>query len=222
MRTFAIGDIHGCHTALTTLLREIHARREDRIVFLGDYIDRGPDSRSVLDRLVGLGEWCSPIYLRGNHEVMVLKARTNPLDANGWRSCGGFEALVSYGAEFRNDWERSIPARHWKFLEQTLPYYETEKHVFVHGCLDPDLEMSEQPEWLLFWENFRQMKPHKSGKKIICGHTPQHSGIINDAGYAACIDTGAAVGGWLTCLDVNSGKYWQANEKAETRAGQLD
>jgi len=219
MRTFAIGDIHGCHTALTTLLGRVRPAVEDRVVFLGDYIDRGPDSRSVLDRLVSLGDWCEPVFLRGNHEVMILKARTDPLDANGWRSCGGFEALVSYGAEFRTDWATTIPAAHWQFLEQTVPFFETAKQIFVHGCLDPDLDMAEQSEWLLYWENFGRMKPHKSGKKIFCGHTPQRSGIINDIGYAACIDTGAAVGGWLTCLDVDSGEYWQANEKGETRMG---
>lgn len=221
MRTFAIGDIHGCHTALTTLLREIHARREDRIVFLGDYIDRGPDSRSVLDRLVSLDNWCSPVFLRGNHESMILESRGDPLKANQWRSCGGFEALISYGGEYRIEWESTIPKLHWKFLERTIPFYETERNIFVHGCLEPEIDMADQPEWVLYWETFGQLKPHKSGKKIICGHTPQRSGQINDVGFAACIDTGAAVGGWLTCLDVDSGKYWQSNEKAETRAGQM-
>ena len=68
---------------------------------------------------------------------------------------------------------------------------------------------------------FRSIKPHKSGKKIICGHSLQRSGQISDVGFAVCIETGAAFGGWLTCLDVDSGEFWQANEQGETRAGSL-
>ena len=67
--------------------------------------------------------------------------------------------------------------------------------------------MNDQPDWLLYWEFFDQLKPHKSGKKIICGHTPQRSGDIKDIGFGVCIDTGPAMGGWLTCLDANLGKY---------------
>ena len=77
--------------------------------------------------------------------------------------------------------------------------------------------MADQPDWLLYWEFFERIQPHKSGKKIICGHTQQRSGQINDLGFAACIDTGAVLGGWLTCLDVDTGRYWQANEKGTTR-----
>jgi len=73
--------------------------------------------------------------------------------------------------------------------------------------LDAELDMNDQPDWLLYWEFFDQLKPHKSGKKIICGHTPQRSGDIKDIGFGVCIDTGPAMGGWLTCLDANLGKY---------------
>jgi serine/threonine protein phosphatase 1 len=81
--------------------------------------------------------------------------------------------------------------------------------------------MSEQPDWLLYWEFFDRLQAHKSGKRIVCGHTPQPSGEIKDVGFTVCIDTGPASGGWLTCLDVNSGKYWQAKEDGTTRAGIL-
>lgn len=221
MRTLAIGDIHGCHTSLTNLLRIVHPRADDQIIFLGDYIDRGPASRLVMDLLINSPKVCSAVFLRGNHEVMILEAREDPLKANLWRSYGGDEMLASYSVGYKDDWLAGIPDAHWNFLEHTRPYFETDRVIFVHACLDPELDMEEQQAWLLYWEQFGRMQPHKSGKKIVCGHTPQRSGKINDVKFAACIDTGAVVGGWLTCLNADSGEYWQANEKGETRTGIL-
>ena len=221
MRTLAIGDIHGCNTALTHLLREVQPIIDDRIIFLGDYIDRGPASRQVIETLLELKRACSAVFLRGNHEVMILDARENFLKSNIWQSYGGLDTAFSYGSKSGQDCEVSIPDSHWEFFEQTARSFETERHIFVHACLDPELDLADQPDWLLFWEYFERIQPHKSGKRVICGHSVQHSGRIKDKGFAACIDTGAAVGGWLTCLDVESGKYWQANEKGATRAGAL-
>src|SRR5215203_2568112 len=93
MRTLAIGDIHGCHIALTCLLQQVEPRAEDRIVFLGDYIDRGPASREVVDILLSLKKVCSPIFLRGNHEVMLLKARRNARETRLWQISGGLETV---------------------------------------------------------------------------------------------------------------------------------
>jgi serine/threonine protein phosphatase 1 len=217
MRSLAIGDIHGCNTALLQLLDHVQPSAADQVVFLGDYIERGPGSRQVIDSLLELRNRCSPVFLRGNHEVMILDAKEDPFKANLWQSYGGLEALVSYGAEFRQDWAAAIPNSHWKFLEKTVRFFETPDIIFVHACLAPHLEMQDQPDWLLFWEFFDRIQPHKSGKRVICGHSLQRSGMINNAGFAICIDTGPAVGGWLTCLDVHSGEYWQANEKGITR-----
>jgi serine/threonine protein phosphatase 1 len=220
MRTLAIGDIHGCNTALTNLLKIVKPNREDRIIFLGDYIDRGPSSREVIEALFDLQKSCAPIFLRGNHEVMILDARGDTLKSNLWQSYGGLETLFSYGANYKNDLV-SIPDAHWAFIEKTQRFFETETHIFVHACLDSDLDMPNQPDWLLFWEFFERVKPHKSGKTVVCGHSPQRSGRIADNGFALCIDTGAAYGGWLTCLDVSSGNYWQTKENGGTRDGNL-
>jgi len=221
MRTLAIGDIHGCNTALVILLNQVQPTDEDRIIFLGDYIDRGSASRDVIESLMDLSKTRSPIFLRGNHEVMILEAREDSLKANLWQSYGGLDTLFSYGAQYRQDWASAIPDGHWKFIERTVRLFETETHIFVHACLDPELDMSDQPDWLLYWEFFERMQPHKSGKRIVCGHTPQRSGEIKDVGFAVCIDTGPAVGGWVTCLDVSSGKFWQADEKGNSRRGTL-
>lgn len=221
MRTLAIGDIHGCNTALARLLRQVKPEPRDQIVFLGDYIDRGPGSREVIDSLLELEKKCSTVFLRGNHEVMILEARESFLKSDMWQSYGGLETNFSYGSDYRQDWESAIPDMHWQFLERTVRFFETERQIFVHACLDPELELVDQPDWLLYWEFFERVQPHKSGKRIICGHTVQGSGLIKDVGFAACIDTGPAGGGWLTCLDVNSGKYWQATENGDARQGAL-
>jgi serine/threonine protein phosphatase 1 len=194
----------------------------DQLIFVGDYIDRGPASRQVIDSLLELEKTCSTVFLRGNHEAMILEAREDPLKASLWQSYGGFEALTSYGAEFCKDWAAAIPDSHWAFLERTVRFFETSNLIFVHACLDPDLEMKDQPDWLLFWEFFDRIKPHSSGKRVICGHSPQRSRLIKDLGFAACIDTGPAAGGWLTCLEVDSGHYWQANEEGNTREGRVE
>jgi len=219
MRTLAIGDIHGCHVALTCLLEQVELRADDKVVFLGDYIDRGPASCAVVELMVNWTAKCAPIFLRGNHEVMILDAREDDLKANLWQSYGGFEALISYDAAYDPNWAAKIPKSHWRFLARTERYLETKDHIFVHACLDPESDMDDQPDWLLYWENVDRLKPHKSGKRIICGHSPQRSGQILNLGFAVCIDTGAVNGGWLTCLDVITGRWWQANEKRQKRQG---
>jgi serine/threonine protein phosphatase 1 len=221
MRTLAIGDIHGCHVALTMLLEQVAPRPSDRLVFLGDYIDRRPASREVVESLLDLSRKCASVFLRGNHEAMILDAREDALKANVWQSYGGFEALISYGAEYNQNWASVIPDSHWNFFERTARHFETEDHIFIHACLDAEADMEDQPDWLLYWESLDRLKPHKSGKRIVCGHSPQRSGQILDLGFALCIDTGAVNGGWLTCLDVSSGAWWQSNEKRQTRLGSI-
>src|SRR5438093_515016 len=150
MRTLAIGDIHGCNSALTTLLNDVKPAPGDRIVFLGDYIDGGPASRQVIETLLKLRESCSTVFLRGNHEAMILEAREDPLKSNLWQSYGGLETLFSYGAEYRQDWSSAIPDAHWEFFERTVRFFETDTHIFVHDCLNPELDMSEQPDWIVY------------------------------------------------------------------------
>jgi len=202
-------------------LEKVAPGADDRIIFLGDYIDRGPASREVLHLLLDVSGKFTPVFLRGNHEVMILDARGDALKTNLWQSYGGFEALISYGADYSQDWATIIPKAHWKFFERTARYFETEDHIFVHACLDAEADMDEQPDWLLYWESLDHLKPHKSGKRIVCGHSPQRSGQILNLGFALCIDTGAVNGGWLTCLDVTTGLWWQANEKRAARRGSL-
>jgi calcineurin-like phosphoesterase family protein len=226
MRLLAIGDIHGCLTAFDALLELVSPQPDDQIITLGDYVDRGPDSCGVLDRLIALHAGGRLIALRGNHELMMLDVRRSGIDPF-WLSFGGNTTLHSYGIDEDDEIDTEyvlamIPEQHWKFLEEDcLPYYETEKHIFVHANLNPDLPLEKQSDHTLYWEKLVEPCAHRSGKTMICGHTRQKSGVPLDLGTSICIDTSIYDGGWLTCLDVLSGRIWQANEKGETRTGSL-
>ena len=215
MRILAIGDIHGCAIALEVLLTAVQPQPEDKIITLGDYVDKGANSKAVIDILIKLHTSGQLIPLKGNHELMMLRARDSSIAEKYWRRCGGDKTLKSYG-ETANLID--IPSSHWNFLENIcLNYWETDTHLFVHANVYPQKPLHQQPEYMLFWGGFEDSLPHYSGKKMVCGHTVQTSGLPCDLGFAICIDTWVDGGGWLTCLDVNSGEIWQANQKGEKR-----
>jgi serine/threonine protein phosphatase 1 len=224
MRILAIGDIHGCSQALDALLAEVQLRPDDHLVTLGDYVDRGPDSAGVLDRLLALRNTNHLVPLRGNHDWMMVQARTRWDESSlNWLLCGGQKTLESYRERGDSGTLDDVPPEHWDFLENGLrDWYETETHIFVHGCVCPDMDMADQPAYMLHWEPLEVSSPHKSGKLMICGHSAQRSGKVLDLGHAIGIDTWVYGEGWLTCLDVRSGKVWQANQQGLVRSGRLD
>ncbi len=223
MRVLAIGDVHGCLRAWDTLLAAVAPTQNDWIVTLGDYIDRGPDSCEVLDRLIDLHHGGRLIAIGGNHEEMLLDVREDFSTLPAWLESGGQETLVSYSrAGFGADL-RGIPEDHWAFMREIcVNYFETDTHFFVHGNVDPRLPLGEQPTAVLRWKKFLIPPPHCSGKIMVCGHTPQRSGLPLNLGHAVCIDTWAYGNGWLTCLDIASGQIWQANQQGQTRTAMLD
>lgn len=223
MRLLAIGDIHGCSQALDTLLAVVAPGGDDFLIVLGDYVDRGPDSKGVIDRLLKLHLKGQLIALRGNHDEMMLLARRGK-ERRAWLSFGGKETLASYGIPVLEDNQlRKIPQEHWHFLEHVCrDYYETSTHFFVHANVFPDVPLERQPTHQLYWEKLSpyEYKPHVSGKIMICGHSKQPDGMPLNLGKVICLDTGVyEPDGWLTCLDVKSGQYWQANQKGDQRGG---
>lgn len=214
MRLLAIGDIHGCSKALDTLLDLVKPGSQDRLVTLGDYVDRGPDSAGVLERLIGLATTTQLIPLLGNHDQMMLEARTDAVVRADWLTAGGKQTLQSYGAMDTANLE-TVPARHWAFLEKCVPWHETEDHIFVHACIDPDLPMDKQSADMLRWEEFNLKHGHFSGKQVICGHTVQRTGKPKNLQFAICLDTWVYGPGWLTCLDITNAEFWQANQEGE-------
>lgn len=221
-RTFAIGDIHGCSAELAVLLDAIAPKPDDTIVTLGDYIDRGPDSRGVLDRLLLLGDECHLIPLLGDHEDLLLDALAEMNAMRKWLTLGGGATLRSYGwaqGGPRRPLVNWIPRRHREFLQACRLFHDAAAHIFVHAGFVPELPMNQQPRQALLWRvtDATTAKPHCSGKVAVVGHTRQISGDVLNLGFLVCIDTNCVRGGWLTALDVNSGRVWQADRAGVIR-----
>lgn len=223
-RHLAIGDIHGCFDALSTLIETVAPSSDDIIVTLGDYVDRGPDSRAVLDLIIELQASHTVVALRGNHEIMMLDAKVKKSWLRPWLTSGGYATLQSYASSADKEGRfTDIPDSHFDFLQNDLvPYYECETHFFVHANAAASVALAEQAEADLYWRRLGEPAMHCSGKIMVCGHTPQESGIPFFNGNAVGIDTWAFGDGWLSCLDVESGIIWQANSTCETRQLSLD
>jgi len=215
-RTIAIGDMHGCLPALETLLRMIEPQPDDTIVTLGDYVDRGPDTRGVIQRLIDLGQQCRLVPLLGNHDEMLLLIHDHREDLlDGWLAYGGDATLASYGVRRTS----RIPGAHIDFLRNCRLIHQTGQHFFVHGNYREDVPLDRQPRESLLWESLkrRQPGPHQSGKIAIVGHSAQKTGRVLDLGHLKCIDTWCYGDGWLTALDIETGKVWQADKKGKLR-----
>ncbi len=216
-RTIASGDIHGCAKALATVLEAIDPRPDDTLIALGDYVDRGPDSKRVLEQLIELEKQCRLIALLGNHDEMLLDILGGKRRLLGsWLSFGGNTTLASYDCVVPDE----IPQPHIDFLNRCVPSYETDTHLFVHANYIRSLPMAKQPGRVLRWESLHERRPgsHFSGKIAIVGHTSQKDGEILDLKYLKCIDTCCYAGGWLTALDVDTGQLWQADKEGMTKA----
>lgn len=220
-RTLAIGDIHGHSKALRALINKLNVGSADTVITLGDVIDRGPDSCGVVQTLLRLSVETNLVSLRGNHEEMLTRAANERSAIAPWLGWGGEETMASYEA---SSFE-SIPPLHWDYFDGLLAYYETQSEIFVHAAVAHNRALSEQSDEILFWQFLdpnRPPPPHKSGKRTICGHTPQQSGRPLNLGHVVCIDTNITDGGWLTALDVASNCYWQADASGNLRKGQLE
>ena len=222
MHTWAIGDVHGCLTALNTLLSALELKPEDKLIFLGDLLDRGPDSRGVLERIFELKEQRSVEVIQGNHEEMLLIARDLPGYARVWQMYGGRETLASYGVNNPDyeTWQHAIPEQHWQFFrEGMVDAVEENDFVLVHGGYDPHLPWEKQPWNELRWLKWNNPEPHVSGKVVVCGHTHQVNCLPLSVGHAICIDTWVyGSDGWLTALELESRSYVQANQQGMVRA----
>ncbi len=208
--------MHGCLDSLKRLLDVVSPEKGDKVVMLGDYVDRGPDSRGVIDYLL---EWpweADLVTLKGNHEAIMGEAGMSDDHMDYWERVGGLETLGSYGGKLEN-----IPEEHWEFIRGCEPYYQTKKVIYVHGGVEAGKSLKKQNLEDMAWHRFHDARAHLSGKLVVCGHTIQRDGVPSDKGHTICIDTGACRGGWLTCLEARTRKFWQTNEDGEVRLGML-
>ncbi len=218
-----IGDIHGCLEELDLLLKEIPAKAP--LLFIGDYIDRGPDSAGVVSRL--LAERDRSIYLLGNHEAMLLNFFENPQSYEGisWLlgMNGGRATLASYGVDEISDLEsccQAVPPEHYTFYRNLRLYFENEKFIAVHAGLrvDKGLNIKLQKKEDLIWirEEWLSQEHLWKGKMVYYGHTPsrfilgidrQNEPIRGEKSIG--IDTGCIFGGSLSAIDTESGQLLQ-------------
>jgi serine/threonine protein phosphatase 1 len=188
--TYVIGDIHGCLKPLEQLVKKIAPRATDRLIFVGDYIDRGPESRQVVDFLLRLPY--RAVFLLGNHEYMLMQY----LDGEGeevYMMNGGDATLQSYGGRDR------IPASHLAFFRSLKTFHEEAEFIVVHAGIRPQIAMERQRLEDLIW--IRQEFIDFVGtypKMVVFGHTPVRKVLIQKDRIG--IDTGCFFGGKLTCL----------------------
>lgn len=218
-RLYAIGDVHGCSTALRALIEAIDPRPDDIIVTPGDYVDWGPKSRSVIRQLIELTGRCRLVPILGNHEELLLRALESDSALRSWLDLGGEQTLLSYPYDGTN----IIDPDHVRFIRGCRDYLETDDFIFTHANVDPDLPMDQQPALTLRWEfvDPTQQRSHVSGKTVVVGHTPQTIGDVLNLGFLICIDTDCSRGGWLTALEVDCGLVVQANVRGQVRTASL-
>lgn len=190
MSLIAIGDIHGCVGSLEALLEALAPAPGDHLVFVGDYIDRGPDSKGVIDRLLDLRATHRCTFLRGNHEALMLDYLDHGREQL-WHVNGGLSTLRSYASGFRR--RTLIPDEHQQFVRDTELYLDTDETFFVHAGLKPHLTVAENLERygsdVFLWERDHLDATELAWEKLlVCGHTPQPSPINRDRLIA--IDTG--------------------------------
>ena len=224
--SWVIGDIHGCHEELEDLLAQIPSK--DRLIFVGDYIDRGPASAAVVQRL--LREKKRSVFLMGNHEGMLLQYFGPAKNVAWlWPGNGGLQTLESYGLKARNLRYEQIPAAHRKFYEKLRLYHEEDDFIVVHAgvrvwqgnSLAPVSIRKQQREDLLWirleWIN----EEHRwKGKKVYYGHTPtRYVRGPNDekspmyGKNSVGLDTGCVYGGYLTAVNTDTGDLIQVRAK---------
>ena len=223
-----MGDVHGQMEKMRAVLKRAGYRAGiDRLVLLGDYVDRGPCSREVLDFVIRLTS-DGAVALKGNHEEMMLSAmqglaegRYDPAHVKQWFANGGEATLRSY----RDD--RECLLKHLEFIKTLPVLHETGEYVFVHAGLRPGIPIEKQKKEDLIWIREEYIEGYDGQWTVVTGHTPTHYLAKQGVGsleestagdeWAPVIrprqifmDTGAAWGGKLSVMELPGGKFWQA------------
>lgn len=217
--TWIIGDIHGCYRELAELLGKIPA--DEPLVFLGDYVDRGPSPRQVVELL--LRERHRSVFLMGNHESMLLSHffRPGEPEGEGWimDMNGGRATLRSYDLRIHSKWEE-LPEAHREFYRNLVLFHETADFIAVHAGVrvEAGIDMNRQSREDLLWIRslWIQNEARWNGKRIYYGHTP--TVYLNESGdpsqplygkKSVGLDTGCVYGGYLTALRHPDGQLVQ-------------
>ena len=208
---YAIGDIHGHLDSLERLMEKIEPDLEkDQLVFMGDYIDRGPHSKGVVDYILRLRNAAprqNVVCLKGNHEAMFLNFLKGE-DMELFLLNGGLSTIKEYWGRNWDQLEKLVlPPDHEAFFRELQLYYETPDYIFVHGGLKPGVPLEAQDEEDLLWIRGEFITALDDfGRKVVFGHTPFRQPLVlpNKIG----IDTGAVYGNVLTCLKLPQEQFF--------------
>ena len=219
LRLYAVGDVHGCLERLDHLIEQIvadaaeHDAERKLIVFLGDYIDRGPDSRGVLERLMaGPPEGFEQICLKGNHEAFMARFLRTPKDGETWMINGGLQTCASYDVDCSGDpfdvavlsrmhsaMTAAVPQAHRDFLAGLALYHAEGGYLFVHAGIRPGVSLRRQAQSDLLWIRDQFLTSEEDhGYVVVHGHTPREE--VDERPNRIGIDTGAVYGGKLTAI----------------------
>ena len=208
MREIAIGDIHGCVHTLRQMLELLCPEPKDRIIFLGDYVDRGPFSAEVIEELLSFGMmFPKTVFLKGNHEDMMLRCISGEEEwVDSFVLNGGLQTIESYKHLFGGEGFDAVPEKHVSFLRTLPTFHESELAYYVHAgfCpgLDPGKDTDENRLWIR--DPFLRAE-HDFGKLVVHGHTPKKEPFRGL--YRAGIDTGCVFGNKLTAYIVTEDKF---------------
>lgn len=217
MSRFVIGDIHGCVDELRRLVDGLSLVAGDRVVFLGDYIDRGPASKEVVSFLISLQKKLTRVdfvFLKGNHEDMMLSyLGLDGAHGDMFIVNGGKATLLSYGlteGKFTApDALQAMPAEHLQFYKDLQRSYLMDSFLCVHAGIDPQKSLADQSNEDFFWIRSKFIyNSHNLPYTILFGHTPQQK-VLYNLPYKVGLDTGLVYGNMLTCLELDEKVLFQ-------------
>lgn len=211
MNLFVVGDVHGCLNELELMFDRIDIRHDpgDKIAFVGDYIDRGPDSKGVVDFLIEKSKSYDMTFIKGNHEDMMMTG------TYGWLYNGGVQALYSYGFgpnDITHEMERDFfdhhcPPDHKEFYNNLKLVEKFGKVVVCHAGIHPTFAWDKQDEQTLIWTRdfYNYEGPFKDDVFVVHGHTPRDkNGQRWEFDNRVNIDHGCVFGGHLSCLQIDT------------------
>lgn len=216
MRCYVIGDIHGCLDELRYLVEALPLESGDRLVFLGDYVDRGPNSKGVLSYILELQKHddLELICLKGNHEDMFLAyLGISGQHGDMFLYNGGYATLISYGISSKQaslgEITAQISSEHINFLKSLRTYFIMAPYLCVHAGINPAKSLANQTDTDLLWirDEFIH-NPHRLAYTVLFGHTPRNS-VLFDLPYKIGLDTGLVYGNKLSCLEIGERVLFQ-------------
>ncbi len=207
-KIFVVGDIHGCYDKLCALMDKIPLNEaRDQLIFIGDYIDRGPSSFDVVNYMIEIKNRIpGTVFIKGNHEDM-LQNYLDGSDRFTYQLNGGQKTLDEYLTRSDNKDAFPIPSGHLEFFNALQLYYQTDDYIFVHAGLREKVQLESQAKMDLLWIRDEFIYSNFNfGKRVVFGHTPFKEPLLQPNKIG--IDTGAVYGNLLSCVQLPEMEFY--------------